>query len=438
MRTNKWILITALAAAAVSLFTLQQGCKKSPETHVVLIVLDTLRADHLPFYGYEKNTAPFLSELASQSIVFGNVFSASSWTAPASASIFTSLYPFQHGVTTGFIASKYLKVELNRIPGEIKTITEVLKENGYKTYGVADNVNICEEEGFTQGFDRFKLFPYKNEKKINRQLEEWVKEIKAQKKYFLYIHYNDCHHPYHPRKPWYKPQKKKRRDLIARYDSEINYVDTKIKKMYELFGWDKNTLLIVTSDHGEEFWEHKGKRHGQTLYSEVIRVPLLIYFPEKDRGHKRIMINVSNMDILPTVRGYLDIESKEVEAGINLMPAIDGNENNMHERYIFSHLFRYSRYHDGKKKFHKATIFKDWKYIFVDEFQKSFRRELYNMREDPREKSNVYKKNETLAKLLFSKFAAFEKNCEKFDQEIKRLKLDKKKMEELKTLGYVK
>jgi arylsulfatase A-like enzyme len=135
MSTNKWILITALAVFVVFLFTLQQGCKKSPEPHVVLIVLDTLRADHLPFYGYEKNTAPFLSELASQGIVFENVFAASSWTAPASASILTSLYPFQHGVTTGFLASKYFKVELNRIPGKIKTITEVLKENGYKTYG---------------------------------------------------------------------------------------------------------------------------------------------------------------------------------------------------------------------------------------------------------------------------------------------------------------
>jgi arylsulfatase A-like enzyme len=297
--------------------------------------------------------------------------------------------------------------------------------------------NICQEEGFTQGFDRFKLFPYKNGKEINRQLEEWAKEIKAQKKYFLYIHYNDCHVPYHPWKPWYKPQKKKRRDLIARYDSEINYVDTKIKKMYELFGWDKNTLLIVTSDHGEEFGEHKGKGHGQSLYSEVIRVPLLIYFPPGDRVHKRVKINVSNIDILPTVRGYLDIESNEVEAGINLMPAIDGNESNMHERYIFSHLLKHSRDRDGKKMFHKATIFEEWKYIFVDKFQKSLRRELYNMKEDPREKSNAYKENETLAKLLFSKFAAFEKNCKKFDQEIKRLKIDKKKMEELKTLGYV-
>jgi hypothetical protein len=109
----------------------------------------------------------------------------------------------------------------------------------------------------------------------------------------------------------------------------------------------------------------------------------------------------------------------------------------MPERYIFSHLLKHTRDLERKKTFHKATIFKDWKYIFIDKFQKSFRRELYNMKQDPREKSNAYKKNETLAKLLFSKFAAFEKNCKKFDQEIKRLRIDKKKMEELRTLGYV-
>lgn len=437
MKINKWILFTVLAVFTVSLFTLQQGCKKAPEPHVVLIVLDTLRADHLPFYGYERNTAPFLSGLASQSIVFENVFSASSWTGPASASIFTSLYPFQHGVTTGFFASKFFDIELNRIPGKVKTITEVLKENGYTTYGAADNPNICEEEGFTRGFDRFKLFSYENENEINRQLEQWAKEIKTQKKYFLYIHYNDCHAPYHPRKPWYKPQKRKRYDLIARYDSEISYVDTKIKKMYELFGWDKNTLLIITSDHGEEFGEHKRLGHGLNLYGEVIRVPLLIYFPPGDRGHKRIKINVSNMDILPTVRDYLGIGSNRVEAGVNLMPAIDGNENRMPQRYIFSHLFKYSRDRERKKIFHKATIFKNLKYIYVDKFQKSFRKELYNMREDPGEKVNIYWENENTANLLFSKFVAFEKKCKKFGQEIKRLRIDEKKMKELRTLGYV-
>jgi len=438
MNLNKFWGAAVLVALVIVPLTLHHGCKKkNAEPNVVLIVLDTLRADHLPFYGYEKNTAPFLSHLASRGVVFENTFSPSSWTGPATASIFTSLYPFQHGVTTGFFAGKYFKVEINRIPGSIQTITELLKENGYKTYGVANNPNICKEEGFTQGFDNFALFKDAHEKKVTRQLENWSSEIKAQKKYFLYIHFNDCHIPYTARKPWYQQKEKKRDDILSRYDSEINYVDEKIKKLYERFGWDKNTLLIITADHGEEFWDHNKTGHGKNLYAEVIRVPMLFYFPGEENANKRIKINAGNMDILPTVRNYLGIKSSQVEEGMNLLPLVYNKKNNARERYIFSHLLKYNREHDGSQAYHKATIFQDWKYIYVDKFQTEYRRELFNMKEDPREKNNAYEKNLPMANLLFAKFTEFEKKCKKFPQETEKMDLDKKKMQELKTLGYV-
>lgn len=430
----------ALVALAIVILILYHGCKKkSSEPNVVLIVLDTLRADHLPIYGYEKNTAPFLSRLASHGVVFENTFSPTSWTGPATASIFTSLYPFQHGVTTGFFAGKFFNVEINRIPGSIQTLPELLKENGYKTYGVANNPNICEEEGFTQGFDKFVLFKDAHENKMTLQLEDWSSEIKAQKKYFLYIHYNDCHVPYRAKKPWYEKKEEKRADMIARYDSEINYVDEKIKKMYERFGWSTNTLLIITADHGEEFWEHNRTGHGKNLYGEVIRVPMLFYFPGEDNANKRIKTNASNMDILPTIRNYLGIKNSQVEEGMDLLPLINGEKNNAQEgdRYIFAHLLKQNRDHDGTQAYHKVTIHQDWKYIFVDKFQKEYRRELFNMKEDPREKNNVYKTNVLIAKQLFARFTEFEKKCKKFSQETQKIDLDKKKMEELKTLGYV-
>ncbi|MCP5107292.1 MAG: sulfatase [bacterium] len=436
-KTNIFLLIFL----AVSALVFQSSCtRKAPEPNVVLIVLDTLRADHLPFYGYKKNTAPFLSRLASDGVVFENVFAASSWTGPATASIFTAMYPFQHGLTTGFWASKFHKTELDRIPEEIKTITEVLKENGYKTYGAADNVNICEEEGFTQGFDRYKLFKYAHEKKMDLQLDQWAEEIKKQKKYFLFIQYNDCHIPYHKREPWYEPGKNKPQDIIARYDSEISYVDAKIKKMYERYGWDKNTLIIVTADHGEAFGDHGKAGHGHSLYSEEIRVPLLIYFPGKDRKGKRVKMNAGNIDILPTVRSYLGIEPSRVEAGADLMPLINdtgGNKEVFQERYLFSHLYKRNRSHDGTTSYHKATIYKDWKYIFVDKFQKSYKRELFNLEADGKERLNQYKENKALANGLFAKFTEFEKKSKKFKQQRKTMNLDKKKMEELKSLGYV-
>ncbi len=439
LKKNSWILLCVVIVPVTAALFFLQNCKKNRvEPNVVLIVLDTLRADHLPFYGYKKETAPFLTKIASQSIVFDNAFAASSWTAPSTASIFTSLYPFQHGVTAGYLASKFHRTRLNRIPAKIKTITEVLKEKGYKTYGAADNINICEKIGFTQGFDRFKRFPYEDESKMNRHLEKWSLEMKAQKKYFLYIHYNDCHTPLHKRPPFYREQADHLADLIAQYDSEIHHVDAKIKEMYELFGWEENTLLIITADHGEELKERGRWGHGSTLYSEVIRVPFLIYFPGKERRHKRIRENVGNIDILPTVRNYLGIKSGETEAGVNLMPLIKGKNNTPGDRYIFSHLLKQKRKGKSKKVIHRATIFKEWKSIYREQSRDSYKREFYNLLTDPGEKVNAFMENKSLASRLFIKFISFEKKCKKFKQETEDVKLGKKKMEELKSLGYVK
>lgn len=151
--------------------------------NIVLIVIDTLRPDHLPFYGYSIDTAPFLNELSAKSVVFENAYAASSWTAPAAASIFTSLYPIQHGVVTGMrahdiVTEENQSITLNRIPDKLSTIAEVLKGAGFKTYAVADNVNISEEMGFDQGFDKFVNFQYVTAEGVNENLLKWEKDIK--------------------------------------------------------------------------------------------------------------------------------------------------------------------------------------------------------------------------------------------------------------------
>lgn len=443
MRINgKRHLIVVIVVVICALIP-HQGCKKKhAQPNIVLIVLDALRADHLPCYGYEKNTAPFISEIAKKSTVFENVFAASSWTAPATASIFTSLYPFQHGVTTGYLASRFLKIKLGRIPLKTQTIPEVLKTQGYRTYGVADNINIGEKIGFSRGFDRFRKFSYKEEHRMNQQLQEWAAEIKAQEKYFLYIHYNDCHAPYHKRAPWYEKRADHCENVMARYDSEIRYVDEKIKQMYRLFGWDKNTLLIITADHGEEFHDHQGWGHGKNLYDEVIRIPLMIQFPGPARIHKRIETNASHMDILPTMLSYLGIKSRALYSGVDLMPLISGEKHTSGERYIFSHLLKHGRQRQGRSKKQKlafrATIHNQWKTILIDRFQESRKKELYNLAQDGQERVNLFWDNKNLANRLFFKYLNFEKRCKKYKQETSQVTLDKKQLEELKSLGYVK
>ena len=430
MREKNVILLIGVILALI--FSMGGCKKKEPGPHVVLFVIDTLGAKHLPFHGYEKNTAPFLATLSSQNIMFENAFSTSSWTAPATASILTSLYPFQHGVIMGMAASLENKIELNRIPEEVKTLTEVLKESGYATYCVAENININEKMGFSQGFDKFKRLIY-TKFKIQEQLVEWSDEIKSQKKYFLYIHYNDPHKPYYRRSPWYEKKRNPRADLVSRHDSEINYVDEKIRKMYELFNWDRNTLLVITADHGEEFWEHDSQGHGRTLYSEVIHVPMIIQFPGKDRIQKRMIENVTNLDILPTIRGYLGIESNETEEGMDLMPLIQGNGGYDPQRFLFSHLYRMRR-QNGDLRF-ISTISGEWKLIYQVEGEAQ---ELYNLKEDPEEQRNAYDENAETGDLLLSEFLKFEQNSNKFSRKKIEIFLDEKKIEELKALGYVK
>ena len=219
---KKIFFIAAMLIVAV-VFSLWRLFPKHPaRPNIVLVVIDTLRADHLPFYGYPKETTPFLSELAAQGVVFENAYAASSWTSPATASIFTSLYPFQHGVTMGLLAQMQLikkdpRIKVNRIPKELTTLPEALRINGYRTFGVSDNFNISENQGFGQGFDRFLSFSHRGGQFINEQILQLKKEILAGGKYFLYVHYNDPHRPY--RIPLEEDEKSG--DRLDRHESEL-------------------------------------------------------------------------------------------------------------------------------------------------------------------------------------------------------------------------
>lgn len=412
------------------------SCKKTKNCNIIVIVIDALRSDHLPFYGYKKNTAPFLSELSEKSIIFKNVFSTSSWTAPATASLFTSLYPFQHKVLMGLLALRQAKkinpkIEINKIPDKVTTIAEVLKRAGYKTYGISDNLNIGKMEGFEKGFDMFKTNNYEGGKKVNQTLKKWKTKITENGKYFLYIHYMDPHAPYHGRKPWYEEKDTYRENLISAYDSEINYTDECLKEVFELFKWDKNTLLIITSDHGEGLWDHGKMAHGNSLYREEIQVPLLIYLPSS-RTKKEIRTNVSLIDILPTVRDYIGLKRSRKEEGISLKPLIENKTRKEKERYIFSYLWKKVK---NKIEF-RSTIYKNWQYII----KLPKKRELFNLQRDKMEKDNLFfnSKSEKLVNILEIKFNSFLSKCRKYEQEYYTYTLNKEKMEKLKSLGYVK
>lgn len=426
--------VVFLAVLLLSTSILNINCKKKlKDYNVVVIVIDTLRSDKLDAYGYEKITAPFLTELSKKSILFENTFSASSWTSPSTASIFTSLYPFQHKVLMGILAhinakKKFPDIKIDRIPEEIETMPEIFKKAGYATFAISDNFNIGDKQGFDQGFDKMITYSYKGAEQVNKDLFSWKEEIEKNDKYFIYLHYMDPHGPYHGREPWYKePENRKLVPLVA-YDSEISYVDSYIKKAYEEFGWDKNTVIVVTADHGEGLWDHGRQGHGFSLYREEIQVPLIIHIPGGAEG-KRIKPNVSTIDILPTLRDIIGLSESDSDEGWSLLPLIEGKEEKYENRYLFSYLWK--KVTDLVE--FKATIYKNFHF----QNKISLKKELFNLLLDQKEKKNIFFKAFKIARQMELQFEKFYSNCKKYEKISVNYKLNKERLEKLKTLGYV-
>ena len=404
--------------------------------NVVLAVIDTLRADHLPFLGYRVNTAPFLTGLAAGGVVCESCYSTSSYTSPATASILTSLYPFQHGVLKGLIVTLNQQatdssLKLNRIPEAVTTLAEWLRAAGYRTYAVADNLNIGEAEGFTQGFDRFITLNNRGADEVNRRVLQWRREMATGTPYFLYIHYMDPHAPYMARRPWYMPGGGELQDQLSRYDSEIRFVDERLRELADGLDWKRNTLLVVTADHGEEFLDHGQTGHGKTLYNEVLRVPLLFWSRALKLGPRRVSEPVSTLDIMPTLGSMLGLPERRGLSGNSLWPPVQQDAGTI--RPLFATLLA-SR-PDAPDRRLRATLWNGWKLIVSgDEY-----RELYDTRRHPRERINQYgsAENAALAEKLNAFYLSFSARCPVFRQETTERHIDPQLLAELKTLGYV-
>jgi len=257
------------------------------DCNIVLITIDALRADHLSCYGYDRETSPNIDNIADDGIIYKKAIAPCSWTVPSMASLFTSLYPINHGVIHNVIYKP--KEAKNIISDEIITLAEILKVHGYTTFAVSSNSLLSEKRGFARGFDYFKLqHPKSTAPYVNKTIYSWDDKIKKSTKFFLWVHYMDPHGPYHARSPWiarytsmtstwldlsgenvhnlrkliptFKKDPQALSTLIALYDSEINFVDNYIGQLIQRFELDKNTLVIITADHGEEFLEHNHNR----------------------------------------------------------------------------------------------------------------------------------------------------------------------------------
>ena len=395
-------------------------------TDVVIIVVDTLRADILPWHRGEEQTAPFLASLAKQSMVFDRAYADCSSTAPALASVFTGRYPSRHGVITGFLAHKRLVAKthdltLNRIPRTIETLPEFFKNAGFKTLGVADNLNISKELGFEQGFDSLTTTRNVGAERVTNTALSW--KNKGGDKRLFYIHYMDPHAPYERATPWIDAVQKHTKPHISAYKSEIRRVDEHIRKLFKQKLWKKDALIIFLADHGESFGEHDATGHGKNLHTEVVRVPFFIAHPKLKP--RRIRQVVHTADILPTLADIFGWQSDENWQGESLLT------QEAYGRPIFSELLRPQEH---PRTSEESVITNNYQLIVAGTNNADMR--LYNIREDLDQNNNLVNEKPDQARKML-KLLAHHRETSPQDGEETVIKMDSEGLEHLKTLGYL-
>lgn len=429
-------LVRLLATLSLSA-SIILGCDDGQPPNVVMVLIDTLRPDHLGLHGYQRETAPLLSQLGRDSVVFLHAFSSSSWTAPATASLFTGLYPNHHGVDLGFVANlrkqrngtpATASIKLRRLPENISTLPEILGRHGYRSFGLASNINIGPEIGFDRGMERLVRRRQDSAEDIVSQLLSWEAEIKSSEPFFLYLHLNDVHWPYTPQREWYPPGSGRLSELEASYDNEIRSLDESLARLAEHFV-DDRTLLVILSDHGEEFGDHGSMQHGVSLYRELNQILLLIRGPGLGVPGRKVTTPVSIVDILPTVLELAGLPPSDERDGRSLArlwrtnAGVEGDR----ERPVFAH----RRDSSGQRQLW-SVVRGPWKLI-----QGRRTTELFDRFADPRELDNVVANYPEVARELGDLVERFRASSRRYDTTTSEVEIEPALLEELRSLGYV-
>ena len=283
-------------------------------------MLDTLRADHLGFYGYGRDTSPNLDAFARENIAFKYAFTAVPWTPPSVATMFTGLYPASHGHVPPNSAPD-ARVNAKRLSPELVTLAEILSGHGYRTAAVSPNPWITPTFGFHQGFESFQYLDRRPAGEIVSAGIDLVERFTRRREpFFVYLHFLDPHTPYTPPNPYVEmfpgrpeteiPYRRGMHRLMRRYDAEIRYLDDELGRFFSFLkrkGLYDRALIVVIADHGEQFREHGGIQHGNSLFNEEVRVPFFIRDPRSRRRAEVVETVVSTVDLFPTILGQLDI-----------------------------------------------------------------------------------------------------------------------------------
>ena len=360
--------------------------------NVILITVDTLRADHLEPYGYTHIRTPHINRLSQKGAVFEHAVASSSLTLPSHASILTGTFPFYHGVqdNVGFVLSE-----------DQLTLAEVLSESGFATGAFVGSFVLDSRFGLDQGFDTYVadfrltgmeiIAPGYIQRKAEEVMEyatNWMAEqLTGGKPFFGWIHFYDPHAPYAPPSPF------STRYPDRPYDGEIAYVDSVLGSLGEFLREkqiEDQTLVVLTSDHGESLGEHGEKTHGYFIYEATQHVPLIWVTPDGDWAGKKVSDTVRLVDIAPTVLQLLDIEVPPVMQGSGLIPLLLETERGPRKAYAET---QYPRLRFGWSGLRGIYRF-PYKYIEAP------KPELYDLEKDPGETNNLLSTHSTLAASL--------------------------------------
>ncbi len=399
---------------------LLNNCKHGAEDwNVLVITLDTTRADRIGCYGYGKAKTPNLDRLAQMGVKFENAYCQIPLTLPSHCTIFTGTYPLYHGVRNN---GNY------KLSDKVETLAEILKSRGWKTSAFIGSFSLDSRFGLDQGFEvydddmgeeRIKTFiSERRAEEVYSAFRKWFKG-KGDGKWFSWVHFYDPHLPYEPPEPW-------RSEIEDRYDGEIAYMDEYVGKVVEELGDEKErTLIVIVGDHGESLGEHGEIQHGFFLYESVLKVPFLIVKKGEIPQGKSIKARVRLTDIMSTILSFLRIPAPQKIEGINLKPYIKGERMDDLPSYIETfypeEAMRWSRL--------VGLIKEEWKLIIAPE------PELYRLSFDPEEKINLYnsmvEKREELRTSLNELISSYPSS------EFKTHKLSQEEIEKLRSLGYI-
>jgi arylsulfatase A-like enzyme/Flp pilus assembly protein TadD len=425
------LILTALTALRAAAQT-----PTKPALNVVLITIDTLRADHLGCYGYKHIKTPNIDGLAADGVRFENAFAVVPVTLPSHSSMLTGTYPMLSGMHD-FSGNKLSPLQ--------PTLASVLKQAGYQTGAVVAAAVLDSRFGLNQGFDfYYDHFDFSRLDEANLDEMErpgnvvadvaldWLEKDwlakNSQKKFFLWMHLYDPHFPYHPPEPY-------GREYAAQpYDGEIAFADEQVGRLLRFLkekGIYRNTVIVLCGDHGESLGEHGEKTHGFFIYNVTMHAPLIIRLPEnrlpENATARTVADPVSLVDLMPTILDAVGLEIPSQVQGRSLLPELHSDRTER-DRVLYGETFL-PRIHFNWSELRASE---NTKYHFID----SPRPELYDLAKDPGEVHNLFTEKKAVAEEMRAKLFTLIHDYSAGKEMAEKTGLDPALMERLKALGY--